>query len=93
MSIYEERQLRPRLRQKSNDVILQNLSGSAPSRPTRVTKTGEIDQKYLKLMNGKEVSDLAEPARMLPEAMDDSKGLFRIFGCELSMVKSNIGQF
>lgn len=93
MSVHEERQLGPRLRKKSNDVILQNLSSGASPRPTRIPKTREIDKKNLKLVNGEEVSNLTKPTGMLPEAVDDSNGSFGIFGDELSVVKSNIGQF
>jgi hypothetical protein len=93
VSVHEERQFGPRLRKKSNDVILHNLSSGASSRPTRIPKTCEVDKENLKLVNGEEVGDLTKPARMLPEAVDDSDGSFGIFGGELSVVKSNIGQF
>lgn len=44
-------------------------------------------------MDSEEVGDLAEPARVLTEAMDDGNGALRVFGSELGMVESDIGQF
>jgi hypothetical protein len=93
VGVDEQGQFWPGLRQKCNDVILQYLSRRTSPWPAGVTETSQVDQQHLELVDGEEVRDFTEPARVLSEPVDDCNAALGVFGAVLGVVQPDIGQF
>ena len=93
MCVEEEGQFRTSLWQQRDDVILQDLGCPAAPWTPRVPETSEVYELDFEFVDGEEVCDFTEPARMLSKAMDDCNGTFRISRGVLGVIEPDIGQF